>query len=65
MMAEGEAMNGIFAADEITEAWYREKGMNELPYPRLKRGADAVYELDEIFEIPRRHVKSARLPGEG
>jgi 3-isopropylmalate/(R)-2-methylmalate dehydratase large subunit len=46
MMAEAEALNGIFAQDEITEAWYREKGV-ALPYPRVTPGADAVYELDE------------------
>src|SRR5262245_23657461 len=27
MMAEAEALNGIFAADELTVAWYRDKGM--------------------------------------
>ncbi|NIV47803.1 MAG: 3-isopropylmalate dehydratase large subunit, partial [Gammaproteobacteria bacterium] len=31
MMAEAEAQNGIFAPDEITYAWYRDKGMNRLP----------------------------------
>ncbi|MBI5711519.1 MAG: hypothetical protein HZC42_14635 [Candidatus Eisenbacteria bacterium] len=53
MMAEGEAMNGIFAADEVTIAWYREKGMTELPYPPVKPGPDAVYELDETLELSR------------
>ena len=33
MMAEAEAMNGIFAPDDITDAWYRAKGIVELPYP--------------------------------
>jgi 3-isopropylmalate/(R)-2-methylmalate dehydratase large subunit len=51
MMAEGEAMNGIFAADEITEAWYREKDVTELPYPRIAPGPDAVYELDETLAL--------------
>ena len=51
MMAEAEAMNGIFAADEITEAWFRAKGMNDLPYPRITPGADARYEIDETFEL--------------
>ena len=50
MMAEAEAQNGIFAADEITEAWYREKGLT-LPYPRLEPGADARYEIDETFDL--------------
>ncbi len=51
MMAEAEAMNGIFAADEITEAWFRAKGMTALPYPRIAPGADAHYEIDETFEL--------------
>ncbi len=51
MMAEGEAQNGIFAQDEITEAWYQEKGIRELPYPRAGPGADAVFEIDEEFRL--------------
>ncbi len=51
MMAEAEALNGIFAPDEITYAWYRAKGMNELPYPRFGCGADAVFEIDEEFVL--------------
>jgi 3-isopropylmalate/(R)-2-methylmalate dehydratase large subunit len=51
MMAEGEAMNGIFAPDEITYAWYRAKGMSELPYPRIRPGEDATYELDEALDL--------------
>jgi 3-isopropylmalate/(R)-2-methylmalate dehydratase large subunit len=51
MMAEGEAQNGIFAPDEITRTWYREKGMDELPYPELAPGRDAVYEIDEEFAL--------------
>jgi 3-isopropylmalate/(R)-2-methylmalate dehydratase large subunit len=51
MMAEGEAMNGIFAADEITFAWYRAKGIGPLPYPRLAPGAEAIYELDQTVEL--------------
>jgi homoaconitase/3-isopropylmalate dehydratase large subunit len=50
MMAEAEALNGIFAQDEVTEAWYRAKGL-ALPYPRLAPGADAVYEIDEQLEL--------------
>ena len=38
MMAEAEALNGIFAADDITEAWYRAKGIADLPYPRDRAG---------------------------
>ena len=29
MMAEAEALNGIFAPDEITDAWYRAKGIDD------------------------------------
>jgi len=51
MMAEAEALNGIFAADETTDEWYREKGMTKLPYPAVRPGDDAVYEIDELFEL--------------
>jgi 3-isopropylmalate/(R)-2-methylmalate dehydratase large subunit len=53
MMAEGEALNGIFAADEVTESWYRAKGIppESLPYPRVSPGRDAVYEIDETLEL--------------
>jgi len=51
MMAEAEAQNGIFAQDEITEAWYRQKGIVDLPYPRLSPGEDAVYEIGEEFAL--------------
>ena len=47
MMAEAEALNGIFAPDEITYNWYRAKGMNELPYPPFGCGPDATFEIDE------------------
>jgi 3-isopropylmalate/(R)-2-methylmalate dehydratase large subunit len=51
MMAEGEAMNGIFAADDVTYEWYRSKGMTSLPYPRLKPGALAHYEIEESLDL--------------
>src|SRR5262249_29430847 len=51
MMAEAEALNGIFAPDDVTEAWYRSKGTAELPYPRFAPGVDAVYEIDETIEL--------------
>jgi 3-isopropylmalate/(R)-2-methylmalate dehydratase large subunit len=47
MMAEAEALNGIFAPDEITYAWYRAKGMTNLPYPPISCGPDAVFDIDE------------------
>jgi len=51
MMAEAEAMNGIFAPDAITAAWYRTKGISDLPYPPFAPGADATYELDETIDL--------------
>lgn len=51
MMAEAEALNGIFAPDEITDAWYRAKGMTDLPYPRVACGEDAVFEIDEDLPL--------------
>ena len=51
MMAEGEAMNGIFAADDVTYEWFRTKGMKNLPYPRIAPGADAHYEIDESLVL--------------
>jgi 3-isopropylmalate/(R)-2-methylmalate dehydratase large subunit len=51
MMAEAEALNGIFAPDEITWEWYRRKGLDDLPYRPIAPGADAVYEIDETLEL--------------
>jgi 3-isopropylmalate/(R)-2-methylmalate dehydratase large subunit len=51
MMAEAEALNGIFAPDEITYDWYRRKGVTELPYPPIRPGADAIYEIDEVLDL--------------
>jgi 3-isopropylmalate/(R)-2-methylmalate dehydratase large subunit len=51
MMAEAEALNGIFAPDAITAAWYGAKGITALPYPLFQPGADAVYELDETIAL--------------
>jgi 3-isopropylmalate/(R)-2-methylmalate dehydratase large subunit len=50
MMAEAEAMNGIFAADELTDAWYAAKGITDLPYPRIAPGDAARFAIDE--ELP-------------
>jgi 3-isopropylmalate/(R)-2-methylmalate dehydratase large subunit len=47
MMAEAEALNGIFAPDEITHGWYRSKGIDALPYPPFRAGDRAQYEIDE------------------
>jgi 3-isopropylmalate/(R)-2-methylmalate dehydratase large subunit len=50
MMAEGEALNGIFARDEITDAWYEDRGI-AMPYPRVTPGELATYERDESLDI--------------
>ena len=50
MMAEGEAQNGIFAADDITAAWYQKMGIG-LPYPLVRGGKDAHYEIDESLDL--------------
>jgi 3-isopropylmalate/(R)-2-methylmalate dehydratase large subunit len=54
MMAEAEALNGIFAPDETTYEWYRRKGMDALPYPPIACGEDAVFAIDE--ELPLAEV---------
>ena len=51
MMAEAEAQNGIFAPDAITYAWYRRKGIDQLPYPPMVAGPEAIYALDETVEL--------------
>lgn len=51
MMAEAEALNGIFAPDEITYAWYQRKGITELPYPPFAPGTDVQWEIDETFAL--------------
>jgi 3-isopropylmalate/(R)-2-methylmalate dehydratase large subunit len=51
MMAEAEALNGIFAPDDITYAWYRAKGITQLPYPPFVPGADATYAIDETIDL--------------
>src|SRR6185436_148657 len=51
MMAEAEALNGIFAADEITYAWYERKGIRDLPYPRIAAGEEARFDIDETLSL--------------
>jgi 3-isopropylmalate/(R)-2-methylmalate dehydratase large subunit len=51
MMAEAEALNGVFAPDEITLDWYRRKGVTALPYPPIQPGVNAVYEIDETIDL--------------
>ncbi|MGH9349306.1 MAG: aconitase family protein [Vicinamibacterales bacterium] len=51
MMAEAEALNGIFAADDVTAAWYAGKGITELPYPGIGPGRHARYAIDEELSL--------------
>jgi len=51
MMAEAESQNGIFAPDDITYEWYRAKGMDNLPYPPIQPGSEAVYKINETFDL--------------
>src|SRR4029453_13278993 len=51
MMAEAEALNGIFAPDDVTYAWYRAKGIADLPYPPFAPGAAAGYAIDETIAL--------------
>jgi 3-isopropylmalate/(R)-2-methylmalate dehydratase large subunit len=51
MMAEAEALNGIFAPDATTYEWYRQKGITTLPYPPISPGANARYDLDETVDL--------------
>ena len=51
MMAEGEAWNGIFPADDVTASWYASKGRTALPYPFVSPGTSARYEIDEDVSL--------------
>jgi 3-isopropylmalate/(R)-2-methylmalate dehydratase large subunit len=51
MMAEAEALNGIFAPDATTVDWFRRKGLAQLPYPLPQPGANATYAFDESFNL--------------
>jgi len=50
MMAEAEAQNGIFAEDDLTDAWYAKRSLAR-PYPRLVPGADASFAIDESLDL--------------
>ena len=50
MMAEAEAQNGIFAEDELTDAWYAKRGIAR-PYPALVSGAQARFAIDETLDL--------------
>ena len=51
MMAEAEALNGIFAQDAVTDSWYAARGWTEMPYPRVAPGDAARYEIDEELRL--------------
>ena len=51
MMAEAEAWNGIFPFDGRTAAFYRERGIGELPYPPVRAGAAAGFAVEEVFDL--------------
>jgi 3-isopropylmalate/(R)-2-methylmalate dehydratase large subunit len=61
MMAEGEAWNGIFPADDVTASWYASKGRTPtsaeatagkaLPYPFVSPGTSARYAIDEELSL--------------
>jgi len=51
MMAEAEALNGVFAADDLTREWYRRKSVVDLPYPVIAAGAEARYDIDETLDL--------------
>jgi 3-isopropylmalate/(R)-2-methylmalate dehydratase large subunit len=51
MMAEAEALNGIFAPDETTIDWYTRKGVTDLQYPPIVPGRNARYEIDEALNL--------------
>ena len=50
MMAEAEAQNGLFAEDDLTDAWYATRGIAR-PKPRRVTGADAVFAIDETLDL--------------
>jgi 3-isopropylmalate/(R)-2-methylmalate dehydratase large subunit len=60
MMAEAEAMNGIFAPDDVTRAWYGARGFGALPYPAVSPGAEASYALDETLDLDAIHPMIAK-----
>ncbi|MFQ5767048.1 MAG: aconitase family protein, partial [Acidobacteriota bacterium] len=50
MMAEAEAQNGIFVEDDVTRAWYEERGIRR-PYPVIRPGPEARYVHDEVLDL--------------
>jgi 3-isopropylmalate/(R)-2-methylmalate dehydratase large subunit len=50
MMAEGEALNGVFAEDDVTRRWYEQRSIAR-PYPALGPGENARYAIDEALDL--------------
>ena len=52
MMAEAEALNGIFAPDDITYAWYRAKGIDRAAVSAVRaRRRRASTTIDETLDL--------------
>jgi 3-isopropylmalate/(R)-2-methylmalate dehydratase large subunit len=76
MMAEAEALNGLFAPDAVTRAWYAARGVTVFPYPPVAPGEEATYAADESLDLeeivpmiarpfsPSRAVPAAELAAE-
>lgn len=50
MMAEAEALNGIFVQDEITTRWFQKKQFPFI-YPQITPGPDAHYDIVEELDL--------------
>ncbi len=66
MMAEAECQNGIFAPDRVTRDWFESRWI-ETPYPDIRPGKKARYEIDETFDLSTVEPMIARpfSPGNG
>ncbi len=51
MMAEAEALNGVFPFDDRTADWYRENGFAELPWTPPAAGAAAAFAAEEVVAL--------------
>jgi 3-isopropylmalate/(R)-2-methylmalate dehydratase large subunit len=51
MMAEAEAVNGIFAPDGITATWYEAKGFGRVDLPPVRPGENARWAIDETLDL--------------
>ncbi len=51
MMAEAEALSGIFPFDERTRAWYAEHGVSEFPWTPPAAGSGARFAVEEEFSL--------------